>query len=182
MKRSSDGHAFGARAVPAVGASRPPVDGGGSSTGRRRRGPVADHFISPLIIFVLLGGVLGIGCNGTEEDPDSTPIEVPKENGPETDHWIRSFGPYMSDEFRAAYLATEEKDRFRLHGERLLDFARREFILEGAKVNLTKSELEHFYRLEDAEASKTYVRELEAQPGRVSEPAPEEAPEPKPPS
>ena len=118
------------------------------------------------------------GCNGADENPEPEPIRVPESGADEPDHWVKTFGAYMSDEFRAAYLATPEGERFRVHGERLLDFARREFILESARVDLTKSELDHFYALGDADACKAYVAELEAQPGRAIAPPPQDNPPP----
>ena len=122
--------------------------------------------------------LLVAGCNGADEVDDTPTIETPTADSAGSDHWIKTFGPYLSEEWKAAYLATPEADRFEVYGERLLDFHRREVILEGARVNLTKAELQRFYGLSDAEACRAYVGELEARPGRVTAPEPD----PEPPS
>ena len=142
-----------------------------SSDGTPRLLPAA---LLPLLL------ILVPACGGSDDMDDEPIVEVPDGDAPETDHWLEEFAPYITDEFRAAYLATPPEERFRVHGAQLSDFNRREFILEDARVDLSREELERYYRLPDADACQAYVAELEAQPGRVTAPAPTMDPAPDP--
>lgn len=127
---------------------------------------------------MLFAAVLAAGCPSTEPArskppppavPQRSPVEVPRpptasastaEPG-EPDYWVKRFGAYMSPAFLQEYLATPDDERFAKYGEKLLDFQRRESLLEKEGGRLGKAEIEQYRALPDYEASRRF---LEAKP------------------
>ncbi len=109
---------------------------------------------------VLILGLLLFSCGGTPEKPEKEDPLRTAASPEKEDYWVERFGPYMTPEFRKAYLATPPKERLSKHGDTLWDFQQREYILSQSKVSLKPDQLEAYRRLPDSEACEAYLASL----------------------
>lgn len=128
----------GAVAAPGGGGAPPPP--GGGAGGEPTGAPGASAATAP-------------GHAGAAGQPASKPPPAP-------DYWVSRFGGYMSPEFRAEYLSIpDEKERFRKYGEKLLEFQKREQLLEQYRDRLSRTEVERYRALPDYEASLKFIQD-----------------------
>jgi hypothetical protein len=90
--------------------------------------------------------------------PPAAPGPAPAPSAP-PDYWVNRFGGYMSPEFKARYLATPEEKRFEVFGEKLLEFQRREALLDEVRDKLDRSDIEKYRALPDYESSVRFLEE-----------------------
>src|SRR5207253_1557134 len=112
--------------------------------------------------------VLALGAGGCTEDP---PVRGERAKGPRGpapvtltalpaepgDYWLARFGPYMSAEERRAYEATPEPDRYERFGGKLLEYQRREELLEPYRGRLDAAKIEEYRRLPDFESCRRFL-------------------------
>jgi hypothetical protein len=65
----------------------------------------------------------------------------------------------MSTELKVEYLSTPEGERFEKYGERLLEFQRREALLDPHRAALSAAEVERYRALPDYESSVRFLEE-----------------------
>ncbi len=103
----------------------------------------------------------GAGANGNGQLLGSGPGE----NGTGTparrmDYWLQRFRDYMTPEEVSRYLATPEERRFEVFGQKLLDYQRREALIEPFKERLARERpelLQEYYRLASYDEAKAFV-------------------------
>jgi hypothetical protein len=113
-------------------------------------------------VAVVIAGALAAGCAeppAPPPTPPTGPAVVTATARPAADYWVLRFGAYMTPAFRASYLATPEDERFAKFGEKLLDYERREELLEARGKGLSEAEIEQYRRLPDYEASRRFLEE-----------------------
>lgn len=96
-------------------------------------------------------------CNGADKRNGETGPEVGPTHGA-GDYWLDHFGGYMTPEFRKAFEETDPKERFRVHGEALMEFHLREELLAKVKGKLAPRQEQEYRRLPDLEASREYLK------------------------
>ncbi|MCZ6602266.1 MAG: hypothetical protein O6952_04605 [Planctomycetota bacterium] len=109
------------------------------------------------VVMAMFAVIISVACGGPDkqDDEDDQPKTSPVESG--HDYWLQKFEPYITPEFRAAYLATPEKDRFEKFGKALQDFQTRELDLERAGGKLTPAQIAEYRRLPDLAASREFL-------------------------
>jgi len=103
----------------------------------------------------------GAGANGNGQLLGNGPGE----NGTGTparrmDYWLQRFRDYMTPEEVSRYLATPEERRFEVFGQKLLDYQRREALIEPFKERLARERpelLQEYYRLASYDEAKAFV-------------------------
>ena len=76
---------------------------------------------------------------------------------PPPDFWVNRFGGYMTPSFRQEYLDTPEDERFHKYGDKLLEFQRREKLLDPYRARLSPTEIEQYRALPDYDSSQKFI-------------------------
>ena len=138
-----------------------------------------------LPVIVLLVWLSGCSCTnvGDTGGPDETgtgtkPMESTEQSGEESvaetseergarilanirvsDFFYIELRDYMDPALRKRYLATPEADRLDRFGDTLMDFHRRQALLEANEGKLSPEEIRRYKRLEDLEACYRFLEE-----------------------
>ncbi|RME72736.1 MAG: hypothetical protein D6776_08205 [Planctomycetota bacterium] len=101
------------------------------------------------------------------EEPDMPEATASVENvapppapSPETqpgDYWLERFGDYMQPAERELYLATPPAERYDRFADRILEWQRREALLEPYRDRLTPEEIAAYRRLPDLPSARAWL-------------------------
>ena len=105
-------------------------------------------------------GARGAEHTGGTDRLEKKPSSEPEKPGKKADFWYKRFHPYMKPELRREYMQTPVQERFRRYGELLLDYQRREALLEPVKGKLDPKALSQYYRLNSLAECRTFVETL----------------------
>jgi hypothetical protein len=89
------------------------------------------------------------------DDDVASPADAP---GP-TDHWIQTYGAYLTPSQRDAYLRTPPAYRMDRWGALLLDLRLREDLLQQSQDVLSRDDVEAYRRLPDAASARAFVQD-----------------------
>ena len=112
--------------------------------------------------------LLALGAEGCADDPPVkgdrgsgqhapapvTRTALPAEPG---EYWLVRFGRYMSADERRAYEGTPEADRYERFGARLLEYQRRDELVEPVRGRLDAESVREYERLPDYEACRKFL-------------------------
>ncbi|MCZ6689445.1 MAG: hypothetical protein O7H41_07585 [Planctomycetota bacterium] len=110
-----------------------------------------------LLMAAMVAAIISVACGGPDkqDDDDDQPKTSPVESG--HDYWLQKFEPYITPEFRAAFLAAPEDELMEKFGEALQEFQTREYDLERVRARLTPTQIAEYRRLPDLAASREFL-------------------------